>query len=270
VKSAWEADSQAPPLLTWDVVRRGLHLLGQGHITDARQLLLHWEAQGAERDAAVALSLGTSYDPIELEQLRSAAASPNVVPDSFADIAMARTWYLKAKDLGSIEAERRLESLAALESQPRPSLGANHRDVGQAFYNLALVYADQRKYGEAEELYKRALAVREQALGASHPDVGQTLHNLALVYWTQGRYSEAEGLYKRALAIREKALGANHRDVGQTLNNLALVYLDQGKYAEAEVLFKRALAIRETALGANHRDVGETLNNLASARRLRR
>ena len=121
MKSAWKADSQAPPLLTWNVVRRGLHLLAQGQITDARQLLLHWESQGAERDAAVALSLGTSYDPIELEQLRSATASPNVVPDSFADIAMARTWYQKAKDLGSIEAERRLESLAARESQPRPS-----------------------------------------------------------------------------------------------------------------------------------------------------
>src|SRR6516165_5524990 len=130
VKAAWKADTvsvrpnditQAPPLLTWNEVRRGLHLLAQGQITDARQLLLHLEAQGAERDAAVALSLGTSYDPIELEQLRSATASPNVVPDSFADIAMARTWYLKAKDLGSIEAERRLESLAARESQPRPS-----------------------------------------------------------------------------------------------------------------------------------------------------
>ena len=38
VKSAWEADSQAPPLLTWNVVTRGLHLMAQGQITDARQL----------------------------------------------------------------------------------------------------------------------------------------------------------------------------------------------------------------------------------------
>jgi hypothetical protein len=40
------------------------------------------------------------------------AASPNVVPDSFADIAVARSWYQKAKDLGSTEADKRLESLA--------------------------------------------------------------------------------------------------------------------------------------------------------------
>ena len=136
VRSAWEADSdsvrpnditQPPPLLIWNVVKRGLHLLAQGQITDARQLVLR-EAQGAERDAAVALFLGTTYDPIELEQvwrrwtptsLRSATASPNVVPNSFADIAMARAWYQKAKDLGSIEAERRLESLANRKSQSR-------------------------------------------------------------------------------------------------------------------------------------------------------
>ena len=110
--------TQAPPLLIWNVVRRGLHLLAQGQITDARQLVLK-EAQGAEIDAAVALFLGTSYDPVELEQLQSATASPNVVPDSFANIAMARSWYQKAKDLGSIEAERRLASLANRESQLR-------------------------------------------------------------------------------------------------------------------------------------------------------
>ena len=46
----------------------------------------------------------------------------------------------------------------------------------------------QGKYSEAEGLYKRALAIREQALGASHPDVAQTLANLANVYRDQGKY----------------------------------------------------------------------------------
>jgi hypothetical protein len=127
VGSAWKADSvsvrpnditQDPPLLIWNVVRRGLNLLAQGQITDARQLVLR-EVQRAEGSAAVALFLGMSYDPIELEQLRSAAESPNVVSESLADIAMARSWYQKAKDFGSIEAERRLESLANRESQSR-------------------------------------------------------------------------------------------------------------------------------------------------------
>jgi hypothetical protein len=121
------AITDATPEEIAKAVRRGLQLLAQGQIAEARQLILRW---GAERDATAALALGTSYDPIELKKLPrlppgpgatviSDTASPNVVPDSFADIAMARTWYQKAKDLGSIEAARRLESLAAREGQRR-------------------------------------------------------------------------------------------------------------------------------------------------------
>jgi hypothetical protein len=137
VESAQKSDSdlgqkplQTQTRATVEMVWRGLQLLYQGQITEARLLL----RRGAERDdATAALLLGTSYDPIELKKLPfvksntagstttlasvQTQASPNVVPDSFADIAMARTWYQKAKDLGSIEAARRLESLAG--RQPR-------------------------------------------------------------------------------------------------------------------------------------------------------
>jgi tetratricopeptide (TPR) repeat protein len=73
------------------------------------------------------------------------------------------------------------------------------------------LYAGQGKYGEAEGLFQRALAIREKALGRDHPDVAQTLHNLALVYRSQGRHGEAEGLRQRVLAIKEKALGRDPR-----------------------------------------------------------
>jgi tetratricopeptide (TPR) repeat protein len=114
--------------------------------------------------------------------------------------------------------------------------------VAWTLTNLALLYWSQGRYGDAEALHKRALAIREQVLGESHPRVADSLNFLALVYWRQGKYSEAEGLYKRALAILEKALGANHRDVAWTLNGLALVYRDQGKYAEAEGLWPGCMA----------------------------
>ena len=84
-------------------------------------------------------------------------------------------------------------------------LVASHPDVAQTLNNIALVYSTQGKYSEAEELYKRALAIREHSLGESHPDVAQTLNNLARVYRDQGRYGDAERLFKRALTIREQA-----------------------------------------------------------------
>jgi CHAT domain-containing protein/Tfp pilus assembly protein PilF len=139
--------------------------------------------------------------------------------------------------------------------------------VGQTINNLAKVYRDQGKYGDAERLFKRALTIREQTLGPSHPDVAATLHDLAAVASRQGRYEEAKGLVKRALTINEKAQGVNHPAVAQALHNLAIVSTTQGKYGEAEGLFERALAIREKALGANHPEVAQTLNNLATVYR---
>jgi tetratricopeptide (TPR) repeat protein len=41
--------------------------------------------------------------------------------------------------------------------------------------NLALVYQSQSKYADAEQLYQRALAIREKALGANHPKLASSL-----------------------------------------------------------------------------------------------
>ncbi len=149
------------------------------------------------------------------------------------------------------------------EAAVKARFGTNHVNYGAALNNVANVHHMQGKYADAEELYRRALAIREKALGVGHLDVAQTLYNLALTYWKNGKHADAVGLYKRALAIREKRLGASHLDVAQTLNELANVYHHQGKYADAEGLHKRALAIREKALGASHPDMAQTLENLA-------
>jgi Tfp pilus assembly protein PilF len=52
-------------------------------------------------------------------------------------------------------------------------------------------------------LYRRALAIREQALGPDHPSVSESLNNLGHVYYIQGKYAKAKPLYQRALAISE-------------------------------------------------------------------
>ena len=70
--------------------------------------------------------------------------------------------------------------------------------------NLAGLYDAQGKYGEAEPLYRRALAIREKALGPEHPDVATCLENYAILLKKMGRGAEAEPLEARAQAIRAK------------------------------------------------------------------
>jgi tetratricopeptide (TPR) repeat protein len=47
---------------------------------------------------------------------------------------------------------------------------------------LALLHKAQGRYGEAEPLFKRTIAIAEKALGPDHPIVGTALNNLAGLY----------------------------------------------------------------------------------------
>lgn len=82
------------------LVRRGQELLSSGDVQSARLLL----QRGAEaRDARAALLLGSTYDPASLRQLGASG---------LADVAQARSWYQRARELGEPGAQRQLEALA--------------------------------------------------------------------------------------------------------------------------------------------------------------
>lgn len=84
------------------LVKRGEDFLIKRDIPAARLVLQRAAEAG---DARAALFLGSSYDPILLEQLGVRGLTP--------DIALAQTWYERAKELSSAEATRRLEMLAS-------------------------------------------------------------------------------------------------------------------------------------------------------------
>jgi tetratricopeptide (TPR) repeat protein len=67
-------------------------------------------------------------------------------------------------------------------------------DSASGLINLASLYEDQGKYGEAEPLYRRALAIREQQLGPQHPDTLATRGNYTALLRAMGRDREAARL----------------------------------------------------------------------------
>ena len=48
-------------------------------------------------------------------------------------------------------------------------LGGEHHDTAYPLYGLAELYQRQEKYEQAEVLYQRAVAIREQHFGSTHP-----------------------------------------------------------------------------------------------------
>jgi hypothetical protein len=83
------------------LVKRGRDFIANGDLAAAR-LVLRRATNGG--DAQAALLLGTTFDPATFEKVRVIGAAP--------DPAEARNWYQRAIELGSVEAENRLASLA--------------------------------------------------------------------------------------------------------------------------------------------------------------
>jgi hypothetical protein len=83
------------------LLRQGEQFIAAGDVVTARVPF----ARAAEAgDAKAALALGATYDPAVLVKLGVRGIAP--------DVAKARSWYEKARDLGSSEATARLENLA--------------------------------------------------------------------------------------------------------------------------------------------------------------
>jgi len=82
------------------LLERGQELMRHGDLAAARLVLRH---AADAKNAEAALILGLTYDPVILRELRVYGLS--------ADVGVARTWYEKAKELGSPEAARRLDNL---------------------------------------------------------------------------------------------------------------------------------------------------------------
>jgi hypothetical protein len=91
------------------LLKRGQELVARGRFRVARLVL---EQAAEAKNAAAAFALGQTYDPL--------TERPAVHPDAPPDLAMARAWYEKAKDLGSAEAARRLSQLPTATPVPAP------------------------------------------------------------------------------------------------------------------------------------------------------
>jgi hypothetical protein len=83
------------------LVERGKHLIASGDLAAARVVL---RRAAESKDAEAALVLGSTYDPVILRELKTFGVA--------SDLEMARGWYEKAKELGSEEAQRRIQILA--------------------------------------------------------------------------------------------------------------------------------------------------------------
>ena len=80
-------------------------------------------------------------------------------------------------------------------------LGAEHPDTLTSMGNLELIYGNQGRWKEAEELEVQVMETRKRVLGAAHPDTLTSMKNLASTFCHQGRWKEAGGLVAQVIEM---------------------------------------------------------------------
>lgn len=70
--------------------------------------------------------------------------------------------------------------------------------LSDACYRLELLYSDQDKMKEVENMYLRALKGKEKVWDSEHTSTLITINNLGNLYSTQGKMKEVENMFQRA------------------------------------------------------------------------
>lgn len=112
---------------------------------------------------------------------------------------------------------------------------------------LGMAYSGQKRYAQAEMVFKKLVAIGEQLYGPRDPRIAKWLVFLGLFAHQQGRLADAEAWYTQARAIQ--TTGGSRVDLAMVEMNLAFVYLSQHRLSRCEQQAKRVIELSEKTAG---------------------
>lgn len=159
--------------------------------------------------------------------------------------------------------ERNNDDLVAAERDCRGSLalaqdlhGREHRATVDARRQLAALYVDLGRYGEAETEFLDAYAWMRTRLGRNHPDLARTYNSLGVVAWERGDLERA--IHYQTLAVEAWRAGANPGLTASGAYNLAMILHSADQDAKALPLIRESRQLRAQRFGDAHELVGDS------------
>jgi tetratricopeptide (TPR) repeat protein len=143
----------------------------------------------------------------------------------------ARAWILKATAL--------LQQLS----------GDRNPDTAEAWTLLGHVEKEEKNYGKALALYRRAQHVHLRTAEDGAPSVGTDLLHQGLLHVQEGKPRRAIRVLHQALTLKEKSLGLHHPDVAEIAVPLAEAHAALRNSESAELNYLRAWGVFERTLG---------------------
>jgi tetratricopeptide (TPR) repeat protein len=138
--------------------------------------------------------------------------------------------------------------------------------LASALNSLATAYDDLGRTLEAEQYYRRALAVIEKASGQHSLGRAQILVNLSCVGLHQEQFAKAEKNLREAVAIYIELVSPDDPLLAIARSCLARALLGSGALEEAATLIDQALAVLEKETDRHDGYYGMTVNNKGTLR----
>ena len=144
--------------------------------------------------------------------------------------------------------------------------GEDSLEVASSLNYLAAALDKLDQHDEAERLFRRALAIRQQkAQGIDRELVARSMNNLGTCLRDQGpeKQREAEQLLRDSIELVKQLRGSEYVDVANGLSNLGSFYLKTKQYERAEQSYNESLTVKRKVYGDVHSSIAVTLHGLA-------
>ncbi len=140
------------------------------------------------------------------------------------------------------------EMMTSIESV----LGVRSVRLANAFTDLSVCYARQKRMLDAQRAQERAIALQKELNGSSDRHVVVLTANLGS-YKSKGKdYAGADKVFKAALAQADSHSPPNPYTIGFTLNAMVESYIAQHRWADAEIMANRLVGVDDTLLSSGY------------------
>ncbi|MCP4344549.1 MAG: tetratricopeptide repeat protein [Desulfobacterales bacterium] len=140
-------------------------------------------------------------------------------------------------------------------------VGNDHLEMGICWYQVGLLNESQGMYEEAEEPYKKAIAIIKKA--GDNIILTDVLDKLARLHMELEGEQEAIPLFEHLLKIKKNCPAPDLASIIIICNNIGEAYRVCGRYDESEKYYKQALIVTQKLRGKEHPAVGSIYQELA-------
>lgn len=205
------------------LVRQARALIAAGAEQQAADLLAPLLSVNADwRETWVRLAVLAIENPADAARWLDQAAAATPDDDDRGQAMLARAWYTLGQRSGQQTfLDRGRDMLVQQANRPDATM--------LQLFNLALVFEMEDRLDEAEQWYRKALAVQ--------PEATPVLNNLAMVKIKQGRD------LRQAVDLAREALRLYRSDFPPYLDTMAVAYSGLGEHDKAVEALRRAVAL---------------------------